>query len=66
MVYECKLNERKFDRIRKSQNLNFGFSNLLPMLVKQLTLCDKFPEQYLLVLYLNKTSCHQLNIVENI
>lgn len=66
MVYECKLNDRKFDRIRKSQNLNFGFSNLLPMLIKQLTLCDKFPEQYLLVLYLSQTSCHQLTIVENI
>ena len=36
------------------------------MLIKQFTLCDKFPEQYLLVLYLNKTSCHQLTIVENI
>lgn len=66
MVYECKLNEQKFERLRKLQNLNFGFSSLLPMLIKQLTRCDKFPEQYLLVLYLNLTTCHQLTLVENI
>lgn len=43
LVYECKLSEKKFDRLKKMQSLNFNFSNVLAMLIKLLNLCDKFP-----------------------
>lgn len=66
MVFECKVDERKFERIRKMQSLNFNYNSLLGMLTKQLNLCDKYPEQYLLVLYLNHSCSHQLTFVENI
>ena len=35
------------------------------MLIKQINLCDKHPEQYSLLLNLNKNG-HRLTIIENI
>ena len=32
MVFECKVDERKFERIRKMQSLNFNYNSLLGML----------------------------------
>lgn len=35
-VYLCKMDQKRFDKIKKQQGINFPFSNLLSMLVKQL------------------------------
>ena len=43
LIYECKINDKKFDRLKKMQNLNFSFNNVLPMIIKLLNLCDKYP-----------------------
>lgn len=52
--------------MKKLQNLNFSFQNLLSMLIKQLTLCDKNLNQYSAVFYINKISLHRLDFIENI
>ena len=65
-VYVCKLDEKSFDKIRKTQHLNFNFQQLIPMLVKQINLCQKQINQYSAVLVLNKISSHRLDFLENI
>jgi hypothetical protein len=65
MIYECRINEKKFDRLRKVQSLNFNFSNFLSMLIKQLGLCEKFPDKYQTALYL-KPRPYCFTILENI
>ena len=66
MVLEEKIDEKKFNWLRKQQGLNFTYSMLASMLSKQFNLCDKHPEQYSLVLYLNPKGNHSLTILENI
>ncbi len=35
-VYISKMDQKRFDKIKKQQSINFPFSHLLSMLVKQL------------------------------
>jgi hypothetical protein len=65
-VFVCRLDDKGFDRIRKIQNLNFPFTSLVPMLIKQVQLCLKNVNQYSAVLTLNKISAHRLDLLENI
>lgn len=65
MVYESRLDAKKFERIKKVQSLNFNFSSFLSMLIKLLGYCDKFPMQYTCVLYISQTSSHRFTILEN-
>ena len=65
-VYICKLDDKAFEKIRKSQHLNFNFQSLIGMLVKQVNLCQKQMAQYSAVLVLNKISAHRLSFMENI
>ena len=60
------MDDKKFDKIKKNQQLNFGFSNLLGMLVKQLNLCLKEMDKYSCVFYINQISNHRLDIYENL
>ena len=62
-VYICRLDEKMFDKIRKGQHLNFPFSSLIQMLVKQVQLCQKNVNQYNAVLYLNKISSNRLDLL---
>ena len=62
-VYICKVDEKMFDKIRKSQHLNFPFSSLTQMLIKQVQLCQKNVNQYNAVLYLNKISSNRLDLL---
>lgn len=66
LIYETRLNDKIFEKIKKLQNLNFSFQNFMVMLIKQLNLCAKQPEQYTTVLYINKAGMHNLIIMENI
>jgi hypothetical protein len=65
-VFVCRLDDKGFDRIRKIQHLNFPFTSLVPMLIKQVQLCLKNVNQYSAVLTLNKISAHRLDLLENI
>lgn len=65
-VYLCHIDEKGFDKIRKGQHLNFPFPSLIPMLIKQIQLCQKNVDQYSAVLYFNKISSHRLDLLENI
>lgn len=65
-VYICKMDQKKFEKIKKQQGINFPFSNLLSMLVKQLELCDKQLNQYAAIFYLNPNSNPRLDFIENI
>jgi hypothetical protein len=65
-MYECRITEKKFERLKKIQSLNFSFSNLLVMLIKQLNLTVRHPDQFITVIYLNKVPPHSLTILENI
>ena len=62
----CRIDEKKFERIRKTQHLNFGFQNLLGMLIKQVQLCQKSLNQFSAVFYINRVSAHRLDLLENI
>ena len=35
-VYLCKTDQKRFEKIKKQQGINFPFTHLLSMLVKQL------------------------------
>ena len=63
MVLEERIDDKKFNWIRKHQSLNFNFEALLPMLIKQFDLCDKHPKQYAIVLYLQSQGKHRLTII---
>lgn len=40
-MYICWLDAKKYEAIRKTQHLNFSFDQLLPMLIKQISLSQK-------------------------
>lgn len=63
VAYVSKIDDKKFEKMKKMQQLNFNFQNLLSMLVKQLSLCDKNINQYSAVFYLNKISAHKLDFL---
>jgi len=60
------MDDKAFEKIRKNQHLNFPFSSLIQMLIKQIQLCQKNINQYNAVLFLNKISSHRLDLLENI
>ena len=65
-VFLSDVDERRFEKIKKNQQLNFSFTYFLPMLTKQLRLCQKEMNQYSCVLFHNKISEHRLEIIENL
>ena len=65
-MYLSDIDEKRFEKIKKAQQLNFGYSSLLAMLIKQVNLCQKEMNQYSCVLFLNKISSHRLDILENL
>lgn len=62
-MFISEIDERRFDKIKKNQQLNFGFSAFLPMLTKQLRLCQKEMNNYSCVLIHHKISEHRLEII---
>ena len=66
-TYICEIDIKRFERYRKGQSLNFSFNQFLTMLVKQLNLCYKSPEQYSALLHLNgNSSFPKFELTENI
>lgn len=63
-LYICWLDIKKFDSIKKAQHLNFSFDQLLPMLIKQISLSQKSLDEYSSVLYLSSdNSPHHLDLL---
>lgn len=65
-MYLSDIDEKRFDKIKKTQQLNFNFSSLLQMLIKQINLCQKEMNNFSCVLIINKISSHRLDILENL
>lgn len=65
-VYVCRMDQKRFQKVKKQQGINFPFSHLLAMLVKQLQLCDKQISQYAAIFYLNPNASPRLDFIQNI
>lgn len=65
-MYLSDIDEKRFDKIKKAQQLNFNFGSLLQMLTKQINLCQKEMNNFSCVLIINKITNHRLDILENL
>jgi hypothetical protein len=60
------IDAKSFEKIKKTQHLNFSFEQLLPMLIKQISLIQKDVNFYSAVFEVNEVSSHHLRLLESI